>query len=165
MATRAHFMMLADYNAWANKRLYDAAADLSGAEYRRDMRAFFGSVQGTLNHLLVGDRIWFQRVEGQGDAPTELGLILHEDFSDLRAAREAEDARIQRVVGGLSDADIAGVFAYTNLRTRLGYTDQLLSPTLTHIFNHQTHHRGQVHAMLSQLGMNPPELDLLFFIR
>jgi hypothetical protein len=94
------FRMFAGYNAWANERLYSAAAMLSDSEYRADHGAFFGSVHGTLNHLLVGDRIWMQRLTGEGEAPARLDAILHEDFGALRAAREAEDARIVAFVEG-----------------------------------------------------------------
>ena len=165
MATQAYFKLLADYNAWANARLYDATAELSDADYRKDMGAFFGSLHRTLNHILVGDRIWLQRVEGAGDVPTNLGALLFEDFQDLRTARDAEDARIKGVITSLSDADIAGTFDYTNLRTGDHFTDQPLAPTLAHIFNHQTHHRGQTHTLLSQLGRNTPELDILYFVK
>ena len=129
------------------------------------MGAFFGSLHRTLNNILVGDRIWFQRVEGAGDVPTNLGALLFEDFQDLRTARDAEDARIKGVITSLSDADIAGTFDYTNLRTGDHFTDQPLAPTLAHIFNHQTHHRGQTHTLLSQLGRNTPELDILYFVK
>src|ERR671927_1747556 len=99
------FPMMAAYNAWANRRLYDAAAALSDADYRADRGAFFKSVHGTLNHLLVGDRIWMRRFTGQGEAPSRLDAILFEGFSELRRAREAEDARIAAYVDGLSEAD------------------------------------------------------------
>jgi uncharacterized damage-inducible protein DinB len=78
------YRMFAAYNAWANVRLYDAAAKLSDADYRVDRGAFFKSVHGTLNHLLVADRIWMQRFTGTGEAPGRLDAILHEDFGDLR---------------------------------------------------------------------------------
>lgn len=165
MATQAYFTLLADYNAWANGRLYDAAAELSDADYRKDMGAFFGSLNRTLNHILVGDLMWLERIEGAGDAPTTLDHVLSEDFNQLRSAREVQDARIKRVIGAFSDSDIAGLFDYTNRRTGIHYADEPLAPTLAHFFNHQTHHRGQAHTLLSQLGRNPPELDILYFIR
>ena len=112
---KAHFDMLARYNAWANRRLYDAAAKLSDADYRADRGAFFKSVHGTLNHLLVGDRIWMRRFTGQGEAPTRLDAILHEDFGELRAAREAEDARILGYVEGLNESDLAGRLRYRTI--------------------------------------------------
>src|SRR3954452_14701948 len=102
------FPMLAAYNAWANRRLYDAAAALPDAAYRADRGAFFKSVHGTLNHLLVTDRIWMQRFTGTGTAPDRLDAILFETFGELRAAREAEDRRIVDYVDGLDDARLAG---------------------------------------------------------
>jgi uncharacterized damage-inducible protein DinB len=94
MILAAHYRMFGHYNAWANKRLYDAAARLSTEQYRADRGAFFKSVHGTLNHLLATDRIWMQRFTGEGDAPNRLDAILFESFDGLRAAREAEDRRI-----------------------------------------------------------------------
>jgi uncharacterized damage-inducible protein DinB len=88
------FAMLAGYNAWANRRLYGAVAQLTDEQYRADRGAFFKSLHGTLSHLLVADRIWLKRLTGDGDAPKRLDAILFEDLPALRAAREAEDARI-----------------------------------------------------------------------
>src|SRR5579862_7023427 len=101
------FDMLAAYNAWANERLYDAAARVPDAEYRRDRGAFFGSLHGTLNHLLVGDHIWMHRFTGVGAAPNELDAILYEDFAELRSARRTEDARIIDYIAALTDTDVA----------------------------------------------------------
>jgi uncharacterized damage-inducible protein DinB len=103
---RPIFQMFANYNCWANARLYAAAAQLPDAEYRADHGAFFKSVHGTLNHLPVGDRIWMQRLTGKGDAPARLDAILFEDLEPLRAARAAEDARIVAFISGLSDDDL-----------------------------------------------------------
>jgi uncharacterized damage-inducible protein DinB len=161
---QSHFAMLAGYNAWANARVYDAAAALDDAAYRADRGAFFKSVHGTLNHLLVADRIWMRRFTGEGEAPTRLDAILYETFGDLRAAREREDARIAAYVAGLSEATLAGKFRY---RTIVDPADveQTLAPALIHVFNHQTHHRGQVHALLTGLGRDAPSLDLILFQR
>ncbi|MGZ0189045.1 MAG: DinB family protein [Alphaproteobacteria bacterium] len=162
---RDYFQTLAKYNAWPNDRLYDAAAALTDEEYRQDVGVFFGSMHRTLNHILVGDRVWWQRVDGKGEAPTDLAAILFDGFVDLRAARKAEDARIIETVENLSEVSTATNFDYTNLRTGVHYKGQPLALTLGHIFNHQTHHRGQAHGILSLLGKTPPELDILYFIR
>ena len=77
---KQHFMMFAAYNQWANNRIYAAAAELTDEEFNRDTGAFFGSLMGTLNHLLATDRIWMKRFTGQGEAPSRLDAILHEDF-------------------------------------------------------------------------------------
>src|SRR5215469_9951597 len=107
--------MLAAYNEWANQRLYDAAAALSDGDYRADRGAFFKSLHGTLNHILVGDRIWMRRFTGEGEAPSRLDAVLFEDFATLRAAREAEDRRIEAYVNNLDDDDLSAKFAYTTV--------------------------------------------------
>ena len=161
---KAHFDSLARYNEWANRRLYAATAELSDAEYRTDRGAFFKSMHGTLNHLFVTDRIWMRRITGEGDAPDRLDAILFDDLSGLRAAREAEDARIVDHVTGLTEEQLAGVIRYRRVSTPDLY-DQELAPALAHLFNHQTHHRGQAHAILTGLVGRAPVLDLLDFQR
>ena len=156
--------MFAHYNAWANDRLYETAARLSGEQYRADRGAFFKSVHGTLNHLLVTDRIWMQRFTGEGDAPNRLDAILFEAFDELRVARAAEDRRILRFVAGLDDRRIEGTIKYRRVSSPEEF-EQALAPALSHWFNHQTHHRGQVHALLTSLLGQAPELDLLYFQR
>jgi uncharacterized damage-inducible protein DinB len=158
------FPMLAAYNAWANLKIYEAAAALSDADYRADRGAFFKSVHGTLNHLMVADKIWMHRFTGEGEAPTRLDLILFESFEDLRREREREDARIETYVTGLAEADLAGTIRYRTI-TRPMDVEQPLAPALMHFFNHQTHHRGQVHALLTGLGAEAPSLDLILFQR
>ena len=162
LAMKSQFQMLAAYNDWANRRLYDAAAALSEADYRADRGAFFGSLHGTLNHLLLGDRIWLQRFTGEGAALDELDAILYDDFAELRAARHAEDSRIIAYVEGLSDADLAGVVRYRSTRNP-AEIEQYLAPLLLHFFNHQTHHRGQAHCLLTELTGEAPSFDLLVF--
>lgn len=159
---RAHFKMMASYNAWCNERLYEAAAGLSDADYRADLGAFFKSVHGTFNHILVGDRVWLSRFTGTGPAPTALDEILYDDFDRLRAARRAEDARIDRFVDGLDDDKLASVLHYRALSQPADVTYPLL-PALHHLFNHQTHHRGQATALLTRLGVDTPSLDLVYF--
>ena len=161
---KAHVDMFAGYNAWANRRLYEAAAGLSDAQYREDRGAFFKSVHGTLNHLLVGDRVWMHRFTGEGTPPARLDLILFEDFAGLRAAREAEDRRIVDYAKGLDEAVLAGMIRYRRV-TSPATVEQPLALALAHFFNHQTHHRGQAHALLTQLAGRAPELDLLYFQR
>lgn len=158
------FPMLAAYNAWANRHLYAAASELTDEQYRADRGAFFRSVHGTLNHLLVTDRIWMQRFTGEGDAPDRLDAILHETLPELRLAREAEDARIIGYVDALDEAALAGLISYRRA-TSPEPIRQPLAPALLHLFNHQTHHRGQIHAILTGLVGEAPALDLAFFQR
>jgi uncharacterized damage-inducible protein DinB len=164
MTPTAHYRMFGHYNAWANGRLYDAAAQLSAEQYRADRGAFFKSVHGTLNHLLVTDRIWMARFTGEGDAPNRLDAILFETLETLRAARTAEDRRITDFVEGLDDRRIAGTIKFRRVSSPEQF-EQQLAPALAHLFNHQTHHRGQVHALLTGLLGQAPELDLLYFQR
>jgi uncharacterized damage-inducible protein DinB len=163
------YRMFAAYNAWANDRIYHAAANLSDADYRADRGAFFGSVHGTLNHLLVGDRIWMRRFTGAGDAPDRLDAILYDDFGELRESRRAEDLRIKRYVDGLDDEKLHGSMRYISYRTVTNpkTVTQELGPALDHFFNHQTHHRGQVHCLLTAIGGkdSAPSLDLIVFQR
>ena len=102
---KAHYAMFAGYNAWANSRLYEAAGELSDADYRADRGVFFRSMHGTLNHLLVADRIWMHRLTGVGTSPAALDAILYEDFAALRAARVVEDTRIAAFLASLQPAD------------------------------------------------------------
>jgi len=161
---KSNFEMLAAYNTWVNERLYEAAANLSDAEYRKDRGAFFGSLHGTLNHLLLGDLIWMRRFTGEGAEPDKLDAILFEDLTELRAARRAEDARIEDYIKRLDEAALTGTIHY---RTTRNPTDieQELAPLLIHFFNHQTHHRGQAHCLLTASAGAAPSFDLLVYQR
>ena len=109
---KPRYVMFAAYNRWANECVYTAAAALSDADYRRDCAAFFCSVHGTLNHMLVADRVWMRRFTGEGVAPAALDTILHDDFAPLRADRIKEDERIVRWIDSLDDARLASDFDY-----------------------------------------------------
>jgi uncharacterized damage-inducible protein DinB len=158
------YVTFANYNQWANRRVYAAASRLTDTQYREDRGAFFRSVHGTLNHLLVADRLWLGRLTGESASPIALDAIVHEDLAELAAAREREDARICAFAAGLDAARIDAPFRY--MRASTGeYFEAELGAMLDHVFNHQTHHRGQVHAMLTALVGTAPELDLLYFQR
>jgi uncharacterized damage-inducible protein DinB len=158
------FAQLAAYNKWANARLYAAALDLSDQSYRLHIGVFFGGLQGTLNHLLLTDRIWLKRLTSEGDHPNELDAILYEDRLELTFARIAEDERLIRVIESYDEPALKALHSY---KTTSGMPQsQILGEILLHLFNHQTHHRGQAHACLSILtGGEPPSLDLLVFQR
>lgn len=161
---KQHFTLMADYNRWANARLYEAAASLSEEQFRRPVGVYFKTLLGTLNHLLVADRIWMHRLDRTGTRPEKLNAIVFEDLTALRAAREVEDQRIVRYIEERSDADFEVVWEYRTLSGAL--QQQRIRDILAHLFNHQTHHRGQAHAALTLLGIpEPVALDLLIMQR
>ncbi len=159
----SYFLTLARYNAWANRRLYDSCAALSEAEYMMPRPAFFGSIHGTLNHLLVCDRIWLARITHKPNPKVTLDQILYGDLVALRVARQAEDDHLINVVGSIAERSLDQPLAYANTSGRRHQTPLRL--VLAHLFNHQTHHRGQVHGLLSQTTVAPPSLDLIFYLR
>jgi uncharacterized damage-inducible protein DinB len=163
---KSHFTMFAGYNAWANRRLYDAAAKLSNADYRAERGAFFGSVHRTLNHLLVADRIWMHRFTKEGRTYSKLDEIPCADLVLLRTEREIEDKRTVAYIASLDDQKLAAVFSYRTIASPMDIT-QPLAPALSHFFNHQTHHRGQVHGLMTALAGRDaaPSLDMILFQR
>lgn len=152
------FRQLARYNRVANERLYGACSNLDDAEYRKTRAVSFGSIHALLNHLLLADRIWMSRFEGGGAVTPALNTVLFEQFSDLKSARTEEDARIEDFFDQLSDAFLAREFRYVNNKG-LPYEERA-PVAVGHFFNHQTHHRGQLHAMLAQMPVSAPSFDL-----
>lgn len=161
---KSHFAMMADYNEWANARLFRMATRLPDEQYRRDVGAYFKSLHGTLNHIMVADLIWMRRLTGAGDHPGNLNAVVFDNLPSLSAARQREDQRIVQFVEELSEAQLEEVCDY---RTLNGTPQkQRRREILAHLFNHQTHHRGQAHAILTVLGVVEPEgLDLLLMQR
>jgi uncharacterized damage-inducible protein DinB len=161
---KEYFSSLARYNAWANRRLYAAMGALSAAEIAAPRVGFFPSLLKTLNHLIVADRIWLSRLSGIADPEmTSLDQIVWADFAALTAARQKLDARIVGFVHDLPSARFAETLVY---RTVAGVPYETpLDLVLAHMFNHQTHHRGQAHGMLSGTTAAPPSLDMIAFVR
>ncbi len=159
------FQVLARFNRWVNGRLYGCVAELSDADYRADRGAFFGSVHATLNHILIGDRLWFGRIKDEVPAEIKsLDQILHDDLASLTAAREAMDARIIEIVDGLNEGDLDREITFRQL-SRPAPLTQPARRMLQTVFNHQTHHRGQVHCLLTQAGIEPPPMDIMIYVR
>ena len=158
-----HFRMLAVYNRLANRRLYDTCARLTDGKREQRRPAFFGSIHGTLNHILVGDRIWLARFSREEVPSTGLDTILYQRFAELREAREREDARIEEFIAGIDEEFLSVTIRYENNEGRT--LEDPVDLLLPHFFNHGTHHRGQVHDMLSQTNVPPPVLDLHRVIR
>lgn len=158
-----HFRALAAYNRLANLRLYGSCARLGEVELKAHRPSFFGSIHGTLNHVMVGDRIWLARFAGEAVPSTDLDAILYEDFGGLWEARREEDARIEALVAGIEEGFLRGEIHYVNNEGRA--CADPVDLLVAHLFNHQTHHRGQIHDMLSQTSVPPPVLDLHRVIR
>ncbi len=174
MSLKSNFELMADYNQWMNKSIYEAASKLSASKLSENRGAFFGSIIGTLNHILVGDTIWLKRFADHPSKlkalepirdfqkPQTLDVILYTDFEKLLSAREEMDITIQEFICELSDEVISSPLVYSNTKDEpftknLGYLIQ-------HFFNHQTHHRGQVSTLLSQAGVDLGVTDLLVSI-
>lgn len=159
-----YFRTFARYNQWANRRLYNACAGLPEAEYMKQRPSFFGSLHATLNHILVGDRVWMGRITGHPSPDIRaLNQILYGELTGLRVAREAEDAQIINVVDAMDEPTLNTTLRYKSMAGEAQQTPMRF--VLAHLFNHQTHHRGQAHGLLSQTGVTPPPLDLIYYLR
>ena len=170
----AHYQALARYNTWMNGRLYALAATLTDTQRRADRGAFFRSIHGTFNHLLLTDRAWLGRLthdpalaesrDTAGRLIPVRGLDheLYDDFELLRRERAATDAAIETWVAGLDEAGLAASIRY---RTTKGERrEHPLWMAASHLFNHQTHHRGQLTTLFFQLGRDPGVTDLIAFL-
>ena len=154
--------MLARYNVWATDKLLDRhVAPLADDEYKRDVGLFFKSVHGTLNHLLVAEHgLWFERFANGESPKRKLNEEVHTDRAALQAALKQAVRDWIPAIESWDEARFDGTLRYTSTQ---GVTRTApFAPTLTHVFNHGTHHRGQITAALTVLGHAAPELDLLF---
>jgi uncharacterized damage-inducible protein DinB len=155
----------ARYNRWMNGKLYDTAGELSDEERKRDRGAFFGSIHNTLNHILVADRIWLGRLAGRAPQPGFIGVDgikrldqeLASDFAQLRLERDETDAAIDAWASALTDAALAGTLPMT---FRGSAIERPLWWVATQLYNHQTHHRGQITTLLTQAGHDVGSTDL-----
>ncbi len=164
MISPAYALMMARYNAWQNRSLFGAADQLTDAQRGQDRGAFFGSIQCTLSHLIFGDRAWMFRFTGDEALKPEATSIAGSrtafpQWSDLQAARIALDAQIIDWADRLTADALSGDLTYHAMAAGRDDTKPrwLL---ITHMFNHQTHHRGQVHAMLTQAGAKLDDTDI-----
>jgi uncharacterized damage-inducible protein DinB len=167
-----NYRFLARYNHWFNQRLYDACERLPDEERKRNRAAFFGSIHQTLNHLVWGDRTWLRRFAAQGTHFSSLdgdvlelpagavyGTLLYADWDALRAQRERLDSAIEAWTHEMAPDFPLLTMRYAN--TKGVQREHPMWPALTHFFNHQTHHRGQVTTLLAQAGIDPGVTDLI----
>jgi uncharacterized damage-inducible protein DinB len=158
----AYVRRMAQYNRWQNENLYGAADRLGDAERRADRGAFFGSIHGTLSHLIWGDRLWLSRFDGRPSPPGGIpeSPSLYPEWRSLKAARSALDGEIEHWASGLTADWLASDLTYFSQSANR----DMSAPRwmfVTHFFNHQTHHRGQVHCLLTQAGAKLDDTDLV----
>ena len=160
MISPAHAQTMARYNRWMNERLYALCATLSDEARKRDAGAFFGSIHGTLNHILLGDRIWLGRFLGRPFSVKSMDQELYSDFAELRVEREISDREIVAWADSLTPEHLGDPLTYVSVinPATSSYPRWVV---VVHFFNHQTHHRGQVTTLLSQLGLDPGVTDLI----
>jgi uncharacterized damage-inducible protein DinB len=152
---------MALYNQWMNERLYSVCSDISDVERRRDRGAFFKSIHGTLNHLLLADKIWLGRFLNEPFQVDRLDQELYHNFNELTQARTETDESILQWVSSLTDEVLAGHLYYTSIvNPRPRKYEYWLA--VTHFFNHQTHHRGQLTTLLNQCGRDCGVTDLIW---
>jgi uncharacterized damage-inducible protein DinB len=164
MITADFTRLMARYNRWQNENLYGCADRLTDRERKQDRGAFFGSIHGTLCHLIFGDQAWLyrftgdERVRSTAKTMAETTTMIP-DWTALKAKRVELDAYILDWTAGLTDADLAGALTYHSVAS--GNTSTKSRAALVaHMFNHQTHHRGQVHCLLTQAGQKPGDTDI-----
>ena len=161
MISAEYARTFARYNRWMNRKLYDCAAKLDDAQRKEDVGAFFKSIHGTLNHLLVADNVWMGRFEGPVFIPKSLAQELHAEFDALRREREAMDVRIIEWMRRLTDDALEGELHYVSI-TNPAPRVMPMALAVMHFFNHQTHHRGQLTTLLMQRGIDPGVTDLMW---
>jgi uncharacterized damage-inducible protein DinB len=163
MIDAAYVQRMSRYNRWQNENLYSVADRLPDADRRQNRGAFFGSIHATLSHLLWGDRIWMSRFANwpKPDGGIKDSVALFDDWDNLRRERVTTDSDLIGWADSVDPQWIAGDMTYFSGAVGKEITRPMWV-LVTHLFNHQTHHRGQVHAMLTQAGGKPHDTDLPF---
>jgi uncharacterized damage-inducible protein DinB len=155
----SHYQLMAEYNCWMNQKLYSVCSAIPDEQRKQDLGAFFQSIHGTLNHLLYGDKAWMGRFTNMPFSVTRIGQEIYADFEELRIEREKTDQQILEWSMSLNPAYLSQPFEYiSNVDGQ-----RRVLPTwilVTHMFNHQTHHRGQVTTLIKQIGYEPGVTDI-----
>jgi uncharacterized damage-inducible protein DinB len=169
-----HVRLMAEYNRWMNQKLYAAYARLSPVQLAEDRQAFFGSVLKTLNHLIIADTLWLKRFALAGvpcaalaavnelTSPTKLDEVLFAGMDGLTARRALLDQTLLALAGEATDEMLQQALSYMNFRGEP--QEKIFFNLLMHVFNHQTHHRGQVTTLLSQFGIDVGLTDLVAIV-
>ncbi|NES19127.1 MAG: damage-inducible protein DinB [Symploca sp. SIO3E6] len=159
--TTDYFQRLSQYNQWMNKRLYQVCEAIPDSVRKEDRGAFFRSIHGTLNHILLADKVWLGRFYAQPFEIQSLAQELYTEFETLHQERQNTDKEIQDWVDSLTEEQLALPLTFTSVSQPRECVFPLWHAAL-HFFNHQTHHRGQLTTLLSQSGFEPGVTDLLW---
>ena len=156
---KTQFELMARYNQWMNKKLYTVCAEIPDADRKKDMGAFFKSIHSTLNHIMYADKAWMGRFTGKSIGGVKVGVDLYSDFDELRKEREKMDQKIIEWTRSLESDWLNAELTFTSKMN--GKTSTLpYWAAVTQLFNHQTHHRGQLTTLLKQLGHEPGITDI-----
>ncbi|MBC3872807.1 DinB family protein [Undibacterium flavidum] len=170
MSLNKHVQLMAQYNQWMNQKLYDVAAGMKESDLKSDRGAFFGSIFATLNHIAVADTIWLKRLNSiissqwnlasiENLAPVNsLEMQLFDQLTELRCYREQLDQLLLGISNHIGEYELLLPVQYRDIKGNL-HTKQCFN-LLMHVFNHQTHHRGQITTMLSQANIDIGVTDL-----
>ncbi len=162
MDLRRHCLLMARYNRWALEKIYEQIDGLSDLAYRKDVSLFFHSIHGTLNHLLLVDHLWHGRMIAQPFPIKGLNDEIETDRAALRDRLLARTDVWKHYIAGLTPDALAGIAHYRKIDDTQAALPR--ASCILHVFNHATHHRGQISAALTQLGASAPEMDLPYFL-
>ena len=159
MFPKNYVELMAEYNKWMDQKIYSVCRDIPDQDRKKDMGAFFKSIHGSLNHIYFGDIAWIERLRDNKFTPRQIGVDIFQDFEELRAAQEKMDSEILEWAGNLTPDFLNQPFDYvSNVEN---FSRKLPRWVLAaHMFNHQTHHRGQVTTLIKQLGYEPGITDI-----
>ncbi len=155
------FIVQNQYSHWMNEHMFTLCDTVPDNHRKKSLGAFFGSIHRTLNHILLVDRLWLSRFENSSLSITGLDQELYVDYNELKTARRETDDQLTRYIGKLQDQDMDRKLTFTSAITHKSHSF-LLGDCLVHMFHHQTHHRGQISALISQLGVDIGNTDLLW---
>lgn len=174
MSLQKNIVLMAQYNQWINKKIYHVCAELDQDNLTKNLGAFFGSILETLNHILVADIIWLKRFTNHPHnypsldyiqnirPPLALNQILYDNFHKLQVERQIIDNLIIQFSLELQEKNLDTFLDYQD--TKGNFYKRKLGFLIQHFFNHQTHHRGQITTLLSQLNIDIGSTDLLLLI-
>lgn len=163
MIGRDYCVMMARYNAWQNTQLHDCLKGLDLGELKQDRGGFFGGILETLSHIAWADLLWMARLDqGPGPSvPAQEHTTLFASLGEWNAERFRLDGRIRAWTQSVTHVDLAGTLCWESQDLK-GTVTRPVTQCVVHMFNHQTHHRGQIHGMLTGMGMAAPVSDLAF---